>query len=283
MHKISFGNIQKDFPENISEMSGPQFRYFSYLEMQRQQGKISMIELEVFFVYFAMDMVSTSNEPLVIENVNNLRKLVQPYFTTQKDKSGKIHNIVDLNFVHNLIPVIEIKNTKLYGPKAALQDCSYEEVFAHCQNALIDFSNEREEGYLDELVAGLYRPQVNGKRPKFNSETYEEHMDLIKAVQPEIKFAVFLFFASCHKFITTATELNIGGGTTINVAQLFKPDPSQGKSKSIGPAGIIFSLAESGVFGNARETASENVYTILTRMVQLHEQHKELKRNAKRK
>ncbi len=282
MHKIKFGKIELDFPESISEMTEPQFRYFSFLEMNRQLGKLTMEELEVLFVYFAMNMLRASETPLVVENVTNLRKLVQPYFTTQTVK-GKKYTILDLNFVSNLIPVIEIKGTKLYGPDAALQDCSYEQVFVHGQNALLDFSNDRDEGYLDQLVAVLYRPMHKGKRVKFNAETYEERLELVKQLQPEIKFAVYLFFASCHKFITTANNLNIGGGTSIDVAQLFKPDPSQGKAKGIGPAGIIFTIAESGVFGNARETAGENVFTILSRMVQLHEQYLEQKRNAKRK
>jgi hypothetical protein len=282
MHKIQFGTITRDFPESISEMTESQFRYFSFLEMNRQTGKLTMEELEVLFVYFAMGMLRASDTPLVIENVTNLRKLVQPYFTTQTLK-GKKYTILDLNFVSNLIPVIEIDGTKLYGPAEALQDCSYEQVFVHAQNALLDFSNDREETYLDQLTAVLYRPKKNGKREKFNSETYEAQLELIKKLQPEIKFAVYLFFASCHKFITTATNLNIGGGTSMDVAQLFKPDPSQGQAKGIGPAGIIFTIAESGVFGNARETAGENVFTILSRMVQLHEQYKEQKRNAKRK
>lgn len=282
MHKIEFNNITKEFPESISEMTGTQFRYFSFLEMCRQSGLISMPKLEVLFIYHVLDLVRTSDSEKVVENITEIRKLVKPYFTTQNDKKGKSHLIVDLNFVNNPLPVIEIGKLKLHGPSAALQNCSYEEVFVHGQNALIDFSTDRDETYLDDLVAALYRPLVNGKRPKFDSEANEAHLELIKKIQPEVKFGVFLFFASCHKFITTASELNIGGGTTIDIAQLFKPDPSQGKNKGIGPAGIIYSIAESGVFGNARETAGENVYVVLTRMVQLHEQYLEQKRNAKR-
>lgn len=282
MHKIAFGKIEKDFPENISEMTGAQYRYFCFLEMQRQMGKMEMAELEVLFVYFVLEMDRRIDAPLVVENVTQLRKLVQPYFTIEK-RDQKTHIIIDLDFVKNILPVLEVGETKLLGPADALQNCTYEEVFVHGQNALLEFSNTREEDHLDELVAILYRPAINGKRPKFNAEDMEEHLHLVKQLNPEVKFGIFLFFASCHKFITNADALDIGGGVTVDIAQLFKPDPNQKKSKGIGSIGIIYSLAESGVFGNAKETASYPAYDILIRMVQLHEQYKEAKRNVKRK
>lgn len=295
MHKIKFNNIKRDFPENISEMTAPQFRYFAYLEMLRQLGKITMAQLEVQFVYFALNMVRTSNAPLVVENITKLRQLVRPYYTTQSHK-GKIVTILDLNFVKNPLPEITIvpsclqegcpppaDGVVLHGPADALQNCTYEEVFVHAQNALLDFSNTQNAESLNELVAILYRPAKKGKRPKFDPEKTNGHLELVKSLHEEIKFGVYLFFASCHKFITTATDLNIGGGTSVNIAELFKPDPTQGKSKGIGPVGIIYSLAESGVFGNAKETARQNVYDVLIRMVQLNEQAKKMKQDAKRK
>lgn len=283
MHKIEFGNITRDFPESVSEMTPEQFRYFAFLEMNRQLGKMKMEQLEVFFVYFALNMVRTTKSLKAVENVNLLRELVRPYFTTQKIK-GKNVTILDLNFLENPLPVISVNaSLKLHGPAAALQNCTYEEVFVHAQNALLEFSATGEEETLDRLVAVLYRPLLDGKRPKFDPEKIEEHLPLVKNLLPEVKFGIYLFFASCQKFITTATDLDIGGGNRVNIAQLFKPDPGQKKARGIGPVGIIYSLAETGVFGNAKETASQGVYDVLIRMVQLHEQAKEMKKNAKRK
>lgn len=289
MHKVEFGNITRDFPASISEMTPEQYRYFSFLEMNRQLGKISMEQLEVYFIYFVLNMVRTSDGLRVVENVTQLRELVRPYFTSQKIK-GKNRAIVDLNFLENPLPLLTVKTpglfswgVKLHGPSAALENCTYEEVFIHAQNALLEFSATAEEEALDRLVAVLYRPLVNGKRPKFDPEKAEDHLHLIKQLLPEVKFGVYLFFASCQKFITTSTALDIGGGNEVNIAQLFKPDPGQKKSKGIGPVGIIYSLAESGVFGSAKDTASQGMYDVLIRMVQLHEQAKEMKKNAKRK
>ena len=283
MHKIAFNNITREFPACVDQMTPEQYRYFAFLELNRQMGKISMKQLEVQFVYFALNMVRTSNAPKVVENVNLLRKLVKPYFTTQKAK-GKTNTIVDLNFLQNPLKEIEPeKDLVLLGPSEALTNCTYEEVFVYGHAALLEFSNTMNEEALDRLVAILYRPaNANGKRPKFDPETYEDNIPLVENLHPEVKFGVYLFFASCIKFITTATTLDIGGGNTVNIAQLFKPDPGQKSSKGIGPVGLIYSIAESGVFGNARETASQGVYDVLIRMVQLHEQAKEMKKNAKR-
>lgn len=280
MHSIAIGHIKRGFPENISEMNTAQYRYFSFLELNRQMGKVSMAQLEVLFVYFALNMVRTSSSPRVIENVAKLRKLVQPYYTTQKNK-GKTTTIVALNFLENPLPILQVNNNKLYGPGAALQNCTYEEVFVHAQNALLEFSNTLEEKHLDTLVATLYRP--DGKRTQFNPDTLEDHLPAINRLLPEVKFGVYLFFASCQKFITNAKALDIGGGVKINIAQLFKPSPGQNSGAGIGPIGLIYAIAESGVFGNAKETASQGVYDILTRMVQLHEESKQVQENAKRR
>ena len=281
MHKIEFGKITKEFPESIAEMTGPQYRYFCYLELNRQLGKMPMHDLETMFVYFALNMAHTSDSPRVIENVTLLRELVKPYYIEQEGKGKTKHKIVDLNFVNNPLPVITIDKLKLYGPSPALQDCTYAEVFMHSQNAMIDFCNTSEEEYLDDLIAVLYRPMIKGKRPKFDSDNYEEHKQAIKKLPPEIKFGVFLFFSSCHKFITTNRALDIGGGVVINTAQLFQP--SKKKQKGVGPIGVIHSLAESQVFGDTEKTGKTGVYDVLTRLVQLHEQGLEAKRNANSK
>lgn len=256
-------------------MTAAQYRYFSFLEMNRQQGKISMADLEVFFVYFALNMVHTSNSSKTIENVNHLRELVRPFFKDQEDK-GKKYKIVDLNFVMNPLEKIQVEKTELLGPAPALTNCTYEEVFVHGQNAMIDFCNTNEEEYLDKLAATLYRPAVNGRRPKFNSEDLDDVLPLVRKLEPEVKFGIFLFFSSCHKFITTNDALPLEGGIVVDVAQLFKP--SKKKAKGVGPVGVIWDLAESQVFGNAGETGKINVYDVLVRMVQLHEKAEELKK-----
>ena len=289
MHSIQFGNITREFPESISEMTAEQYQYFSFLEMNRQLGKMSMEEVEVLFIYFVLNMERSTNGLKATENINMLRELVRPYYTVQKIK-GKNVRILDLSFLENPLPVLNVKTprlpfwgVKLHGPTAALQDCTYEEVFVHGQNALLEFSSTGDAEALDRLVAILYRPLIKGKKPKFNPEQIDDHLPFVKTLFPEVKFGIYLFFASCQKFITTATDLDIGGGNEVNIAQLFKPDPGQKKTKGIGPVGIIYSLAESGVFGSAKDTASQGVYDVLIRMVQLHEQAKEMKKNAKRK
>ncbi len=281
MHKIEFGNITREFPESISEMTVPQYRYFCYLELNRVSGNIKMNEVETAFVYFILNMVRTSKSKKVVENVTMLRKLVHPYYNTEKIK-GRLSMVVNLDFVENPIPILKIKKGKkdlqYFGPAAALQNCSYEEVFVHAHNAMLDFINNKDIEALDRLVAILYRPAVDGKRPLFDQEQYQDLIPDFEKLAIEVKYGVFLFFASSHKFLTTHTNLDIGGGNTVNIAQLFAPDPNQVKGKGFGAVGVIFSLAKTNVFGNSKETGRANVIDVLVHLVQLHEEAKNLKR-----
>lgn len=277
MHKIEFNNISKEFPESISEMSSDQYQYFCYLEILRQTGKIKMSRLEVLFIYYVLDMERVSSAPQVIENINKLRDLVRPYFSSQS-KKGTSQKIVELDFVENPLPEIIIAKKKYSGPKTALQDCQYAQIFVYAHNEYLDFSKASEEAHLDRLLAILYHPPGE----KFDPELIETRSVLFSGLKVEIKFGVYLFFASCLKFMATCKELSIGGGVTVDLSELFKPDPAQVKMKGIGAIGVIYSIAESRVFGDAEKTGKQGVYDILIRLIQLDQQAKKIKEDAKR-
>lgn len=277
MHQISFNNITREFPETVSEMTPEQYRYFCQLELARQAGQISMARLEILFIYHVLNMVRVSNKPQVIENIHKLRSLVKPYFTSQR-KDGKDRPVLDLDFVHNPIPEIKLGKTIYKGPGTALQDCEYAQLFVYAHNAYIDFSKTMQDKHLDRLVAALYMPAGS----EFKAQDMISRAGKFKDIPLDLKFGVYLFFASCMKFIATNTALPIGGGVTVDISILFKSDGGSGSMKGIGAIGVIYDLAADGVFGDADKTGHQNAYDVLIRIIQLDQKAKKLKEDAKR-
>lgn len=270
--------ITLEFPASIWEMTQEQYVFFCKRLMMWHAGIIPLQRLKVYLVYEFLHLKrSKCNDDELVENIHSLTALCDGYFTSEK-RNGKDATIVRQNFINNLIPVIDTDFGPLIGPQDALLDCSYGEV-GYANNNFLDFSRTGDIKYLNALVTALYRPKIDEERIAFNQKELK-HAPLVEAVPEEIKFGVYLWFASCMKWVSTNQSLDIGGGVSVDVSVLFKQSKSAGKN--FGFVGVIYSLAESQVFGDAEKTAAQNYYDILIRMAQMHAEAEKLKRDAKR-
>lgn len=270
--------ITLEFPSAIWEMTQQQYTFFCKRIMMWHAGLISLRRLKIYLVYEFLNLKrSKCNDDSLVENIHQLTRLCDGYFTTET-RNGKQATIVQQNFINNLIPQIDTEFGPLIGPQDALLDCSYGEV-GYANNSFLDFSKSGNISFLNNLVAALYRPEVDGRRPDFNQKNLS-HITLVEKIPEETKFGVYLWFASCMKWVSTNRALDIGGGVTVDLSILFKKSDSSGKN--FGFLGVIYSLAESQVFGDAEKTARQNYYDILIRMAQMQAEAEKLKRDAKR-
>jgi hypothetical protein len=69
-------------------------------------------------------------------------------------------------------------------------------------------------------------------------------------------------------------------GNKCMFSRIFRKGKGEGRSEGegIGLTGVLMSLAESGVFGNIKETADANVWDVLTRLYQLELQSEEMEK-----
>jgi hypothetical protein len=94
-----------------------------------------------------------------------------------------------------------------------------------------------------------------------------------------IKYGIWLWFTACMEFLRTGKP--VIDGIEIDLAILYKGD--EGGSAGIGLTGILYSLAETGVFGGIRETGDSNLYDVLARLYQVKLQMDEIKAKSKEK
>ena len=79
---------------------------------------------------------------------------------------------------------------------------------------------------------------------------------------------MLLWFGNCVDFIATGRPTI--DGIEMDFSILFsKKTDSDNTPAGIGLTGVIYSLAESSVFGNAEQTGNTNLYDVLVRLYQL--------------
>ena len=112
----------------------------------------------------------------------------------------------EVSLTRNLLPVIKTGWRKCIGPSDAMMNCTFGE-FTMANSLLDSFSTTREQKYLDEMVAVLYRPRKwfwfirkgftdnQDPRQRFASRSLKSRCKRMDTMDYSIKYSVFLFFS----------------------------------------------------------------------------------------
>lgn len=299
MNKIEISNgTTIEFPEYLGEYTNEQYLHFCKLLTQNKSNKISYPEFRVKLTYKLMNMVhsktklSSEHQGTRNENIYAISLLIDDLFIEKKEKN-KIIKTIDLSFVDNKIPKFTHNHKTYYGPDKALVNISFDE-FLEAIKHFNKFSENNKVADLDKLVATLYREKKSDTkhnkltnydgdiRQEFYSTNIDQRSKLISNIPMHVKIGVKLFFEACINYITTAKKVNVLGNE-IDLSILFQGKAS--KEKGIGMLNVLFTMAETHVFGNKKETGKERYWTILLKLYQNHidvEKQKQRIKDAKR-
>ncbi len=167
----------------------------------------------------------------------------------------------EVSLTKNLIPVIRTGKRKYLGPADAMMNCTFGE-FTMANSLLDSFSRTKEQKYLDEMVAVLYRPRKwfwfirktftdnQDPRKRFVNRTLKKRCLRISQLDYEAKYSVFLFFSG-----------------VLNSLPLLYPYVYQKQgdigSEDNGWASLIISLADGKTDDKSLETVmNSNIYNV---------------------
>jgi hypothetical protein len=112
----------------------------------------------------------------------------------------------EVSLTRNLLPVLRTGRRKYFGPADAMMNCTFGE-FTMANSQLDTFSKTKEQKYLDEMVAVLYRPRKwfwfirkaysddQDSRKKFVNRSLKRRCQKIARLDYEVKYSIFLFFS----------------------------------------------------------------------------------------
>lgn len=289
MHRIEIPYINKvvEIPSDIHEMNENQFIDFVGLVLQYSSGTITLKQFKISLIISLLDirlnlryaLMSPEQREELLAEVYRLAELSESFFE-QVEQKGETIKTFKLTFTRNFIPVV----CGIYhGPADALQDVTFCE-YRHAHRYYAAYLKSHSEDDLNHMIAVLYRPLKRFlffKRlsPSFNGQYRvpftSEHNPILLAKRAReignlpfaLRYGIFLFFSGCERFLVNG-QVTVDG-KTIDLSVIYSQGDSSPDYADIGLTGILFSLAETRVFGSIGQTDDQNLYDILLRLYQL--------------
>lgn len=294
MHTIEIPEIKfkAEIASEVSELRPLQYQKFVKLLLELEQEKMTYEDFRVRLFVMLLDIRASRKllNPDQIFYINaELFRLseIMDSFCVKKQEFGRNQLVMKMDFLNNLVPQIG----RLYGPDDALANISFHE-YIDAHHAYLNYLNYGNlDIYLNELVTILYRPKKRflwirkrlaswdgQERQPYNPNNLNDRRNTVVKMPFYLKYAVFLWFQNCEEHLRTGS-IDIGG-SEIKFSLLY-----EGVSKTTGDdtglVGVLYTLAESGVFGTVKQTAESNLYDVFVRLYQLFRSLKEAEKNNK--
>ncbi|HZK96297.1 MAG TPA: hypothetical protein VFC67_19005 [Prolixibacteraceae bacterium] len=293
--------IKVNYPSSFDEIKAKNVCRIGEIMHDCYTGKIDYDMARKLAADEFLNRVNGANKPVYDEGSIDywsveslLADSVDFLFKHETDKDGKESISINPKFCTQLVPRVKVGVRWYVGPKDLLSDLTIFE-FKEASWRIGKYSETRDEQYLNEIFAVLYqRGGLIGKR-KVRGAMIETHsrasvqqqernyrmaIKAAKHVPIGLKFMIYLFFIGCMNWLREeAVEID---GNEIQFGCLFPktaPGPSEGgeKENDTGMAGILFQMAESGVFGNMEQTSKVSMWDVFLRLLQIHNQIKKMK------
>lgn len=293
-------NVTKEVPSCISELNERQYLRFVQLLLQLQANSISFEDFKNKLTFELLDIkvnagfyfLSFEERVNAYATIYQLTELADSFFKEEL-KDHKPVKVAQLSFVKQLIPKIgrfDFAQRPYYGPADALQDITFCE-YRLAHDHFTAFVKTEDPAELDHMIAVLYRrrklwvslrkflPGYDGQQrrritSKSNPAYLERRVKNISRIPFHIRYGIFLWFAGCEEYLVTGRpEIN---GHEIDFAKLYEKSDKGSSLAEIGLVGILYSLAETKVFGNMEETDNQNLYDVLLRLWQVVMQTKDI-------
>lgn len=274
-----------NIPETLGECSKKEYLSISYLIFMYLNGSVSYEEFRIHAITKLMNIKVSeafSEDIDIHSNIYLLSELMSSYFEDTEDGSKKIV----LDFLQIKIPSIKIGLATYYGPEESLFTLTYGE-FADASRVFDEFHSSGDVHCLYLLAAILYRKRkpFTKERTRYNSKKIDKAAKhFTKHTSSSFIYGVYLQFTAFRQYLPVA-EIP-WGGQVLNFEILFEnEETSETTIPGIGAESMVFSLAESGVFGSTENVRNTNFLEIMIHLYDLRKRdiENQKKENAKSK
>jgi hypothetical protein len=220
MNTVQVGNITRQLPAAWNELASKQLLFIASL----LHTEITVAEFRVKVLHRIMKVKTRLFKRLNPEDVYFLTETLE--FLTK-----------DVRLTKQLLPKIG----RYYGPDDSMMSCTFGE-FTKAHHRFESWQKTKDEKYLNELAAILYRPKKFGWfirkhftestdcRVQYLDRTLDKRSNILSCRAKETKYAVYLYFSGCL------------GALPDQFPHVFKKKSDEGNDS--GWIGVILSLAD---------------------------------------
>lgn len=289
MHELSIpdANLTLYIPENANECTPEQYSHLLTLYPQLIAGQISPEQFRIRLAYRFLRMKPSGRNKQKMSGVPSHQKLSNLWRVAQlfdgflslpADGSPQLN----ISTIRQFYPRVKHRGHIYHGAADALTSFTFLE-FIHADVAARKYAESNDPAQLALLTALIYRKQKPWGFRLFGDKTYvPQSVEAQAAKHPLPAFyqtaALNLYQSTLQWWGDGPIEIN---GTEVDLRLLWS---NSGKTATKGSlTTVLFSLAESGVFGTVKQTSQANLYDVLLRLYQVAQQAKEAQQKAKEK
>lgn len=249
-------NSNINFPSDIDELDPVQYLAYIKLIHNAEVNNMPIKELRrhllkiVFPIDFGLCMLKMSKSDIdaMWERIYQWSEKMDSFFDIEETNNKRIYK-VHLKSGANLLPAWN----NYQGPEDMLNNITWGE-FVSCMNLLNvykDLIDSRDtkgaDAIMTDLFYVLYKPKSK-KKKKVEVPMY-------------IKLHAFYFFSHVFELVSTV-PIPIHG-SEIDFSIIFSDKGSTEKDNKMGWNGLVFAVAESGVFGKTEDVNKESFWSVM--------------------
>jgi len=276
MHLIEIpaDNFKTYIPEDLSECNPEQYINICSLLYELKMGVIDQetfqIQATKFLVLGGKEKVREATEEIKYSNIYKIASVLSSFF--EEGENGNL--VIKQYYIHNPIEKIRGNFQYYYGPADDFNNVSYGE-YVDALSHLYDYIETEDTEFLYLLFATFYRRKrkkrhySKDKRAAYNQEEVVVLAKKFKRQYFGVIYGFFLLFTSFNKYLQTA-KIYVQG-QEIDLTILYKDFPADVKPKEsdvpgIGMKSLLYTIAESGVFGTLEKVRTTSLWEILIRL-----------------
>lgn len=285
--EVTERNLKIEVPSTWEEMP---IKTVHYCLQQAHKMLMQQITEAQFCVhcFYKIANIQRSAKSIFLEKIKGqnwlLEKQANTYLlakqaTTFMFKTDAKSQTKEFNYdtVVNFFKTFKLKGKFWAGPDDLLTDISFAE-FRTALEELNLYLENKEEKQLSRMLAVLYRPLKNKVKLVFSRESIGTHAKKLDKLPTWQRMAMLLHFTYCIHHIKSEDLLI--EGNEINFSVLF-PKPKadeEAKKTGTGWTGVLFGIAEKGIFGDIKKTDEANLFDVLLLLYDNYLQAQEVKK-----
>lgn len=195
--------------------------------------------------------------------------------------------------VKNYLPTIKAGGNTFIGPTDGMLDITFGE-YRYAVDLLLMYSKYKEENTLNRFIGCLYRPAIRTHTPltpprgrtsqrarqPFDPGFIDAYGVVASKIPFHLKYAIYQWFGNCDRYIRE--EEIMMGPREVCFSQLFtkQNDDEEGEVRSddLGLTGLLYNVAESGLFGKPDEVDKQQYIDVLIALKYWDDKNQKLKR-----
>lgn len=218
--------------------------------------------------------------------VDGLAKTLDWMWRAGEDEERQGGTVVELTYdcTVNLLPAWRY----LRGPMSHGADLTFGE-FRQAAAVVNKFNAEHDPADLQALCGILYRKPVKDKgcimREPFRPQQMNRYMGLVRDMPVWVQWGIYAWFAYFCQYLFTGTFLI--DGLELCFAPVFdrhkkSKDAEPGVIQNLGMNSVLYSVAESGIFGNVDATDDTLLLRVMMKLLDDKQRADEMLRNLKK-